>query len=216
MSKKLREIQPLLVDICIESHPKSKVIQEMLPVMDPEEDYMTIVAAEEKISSSEAARKKELEEAHAKLKGQSAPTMCSRDTSTTLVFLALSRVLEAARVSSTRPASVPSGEAHAATLNELDSANLSMAKAISDCEALLANKEAELAALKEEARRLETYDPAVEHGKELDGNLYVVSLALLHVLNADFSRLRLALYKSLGFTPIVNNNGEVTKILVRE
>jgi hypothetical protein len=48
-----------------------------------------------------------------------------------------------------------------------------MAKAISDCETLLANKEAELAALKEEARTLETYDPAVEHGKELDGTLYV-------------------------------------------
>ena len=39
--------------------------------MDPEEDYMTIAAAEAKISSSEAARKKELEEAHAKMKGSS-------------------------------------------------------------------------------------------------------------------------------------------------
>jgi kinetochore protein Spc24 len=48
-----------------------------------------------------------------------------------------------------------------------------MAKAISECEALLTNKEAELAALKEEARRLESYDPAVEHGKELDGTVYV-------------------------------------------
>jgi len=151
----------------------------MLPVMDPEEDYMTIVAAEEKISSSEAARKKELEEAHAKLK-------------------ALSRVLEAARVSSTRPASVPSEEAHASTLNELDSTKLSMAKAISDSEAFLANKDAELAALKEEARRLESYDPALEHGKELDG-----------------TALRLALYKGLGFTPIVDRDGEVTKMLVQ-
>lgn len=41
----------------------------MLPVMDPEEDYMTIVAAEEKMGASEAVRKKELEEAHATLKG---------------------------------------------------------------------------------------------------------------------------------------------------
>jgi kinetochore protein Spc24 len=41
----------------------------MLPVMDPDEDYMTIAAAENKITSSEAARKKELEEAHTKLKG---------------------------------------------------------------------------------------------------------------------------------------------------
>lgn len=41
----------------------------MLPVMDPEEDYMTIVAAEERISASEAERKKVLEEVHANLKG---------------------------------------------------------------------------------------------------------------------------------------------------
>jgi len=41
----------------------------MLPVMDPEEDYMTIVAAEEGISASEAERKKVLEEVHANLKG---------------------------------------------------------------------------------------------------------------------------------------------------
>ena len=41
----------------------------MLPIIDPEEDYLTIVAAEEKIVASEARRKKELEEAHAKLKG---------------------------------------------------------------------------------------------------------------------------------------------------
>lgn len=45
----------------------------MLPVMDPEEDYMTILAAEEKIASSEAARKKELEEVHANLKGNHSP-----------------------------------------------------------------------------------------------------------------------------------------------
>lgn len=41
----------------------------MLPIIDPEEDYLTIVAAEEKIIMSETKRKKELEEAHAKLKG---------------------------------------------------------------------------------------------------------------------------------------------------
>lgn len=41
----------------------------MLPIIDPEEDYLTIVAAEEKIASTEARRKKELEEAHSNLKG---------------------------------------------------------------------------------------------------------------------------------------------------
>ena len=36
--------------------------------MNPEDDYLTIVAAEEKIASSEAKRKKELEEVHANVK----------------------------------------------------------------------------------------------------------------------------------------------------
>ena len=75
------------------------------------------------------------------------------------------------------------------TLNELDTTKLSMAKAISDSEAMLANKEAELAALKEEAKRLELYDPAVEHGRELDGTAYVVFGPLsIFVLNVDLSQ----------------------------
>ncbi|KAG5647142.1 hypothetical protein DXG03_001097 [Asterophora parasitica] len=126
----------------------------MLPIIDPEEDYLTIVAAEEKIAITEARRKKELEEAHATMK-------------------ALSKVLEAARVSSTRPASVPSAEAHAGALNELDVGRLSLAKSISDMEGLVASREAELATLKEEATRLEEYDPALEHEKELDGTACV-------------------------------------------
>lgn len=47
----------------------SKAIRDMLPIIDPEEDYLTIVAAEEKIASTEAKRKKELEEAYTNLKG---------------------------------------------------------------------------------------------------------------------------------------------------
>jgi kinetochore protein Spc24 len=46
----------------------SKAIQEMLPIIDPEEDYLTIVAAEEKIAASEAKRKKELDDIHGNLK----------------------------------------------------------------------------------------------------------------------------------------------------
>jgi len=42
----------------------------MLPIIDPEEDYLTIVAAEEKIASVESQRKKELEEAYTNLKGK--------------------------------------------------------------------------------------------------------------------------------------------------
>lgn len=58
-------------------------------------------------------------------------------------------------------------------MNELDSSRLSLAKAISDAETLLANREAELSVVKEEARRLELYDPASEHEKELDGSALV-------------------------------------------
>ena len=79
-------------------------------------------------------------------------------------------MLEAARISCTRPSSVPSEEGHAAMMNELDRTQLSLAKAISDAETMAANREAELSTLKEEARRLELYDPAAEHEKELDGS----------------------------------------------
>jgi len=163
----------------VDVHEAITLIRDMLPIMNPDEDYLTIVAAEEKTASSEARRKKELEEAHVNLK-------------------ALTRALEAARISCTRPSSVPSEEAHAATMNELDNSRLSLAKAISDAEALAANREAELSVLKEEARRLELYDPAAEHEKELDG-----------------SALRLAIFKGLGFEPIVEKDGSINKILVR-
>ena len=48
-----------------------KVIQELRPVMDPEEDFMTIVAAEEGMNAADAKRKEELSQAHAKLKSAS-------------------------------------------------------------------------------------------------------------------------------------------------
>lgn len=78
--------------------------------------------------------------------------------------------LEASRISSKRPASVPSEQAHAKALNELDRMNLDLVKSISDTESLVASQEAELARLKDETRRLEEYDPALEHQKELDGS----------------------------------------------
>jgi len=156
-----------------------KAIRDMAPIIYPDEDYLTIVAAEERFAESEARRKKEIEGAHANLK-------------------ALSKILEAARLSSTRPTTVPSEKAHSATLNELDGSRLSLVKAISDAEGLLASKEAELASLKDEARRLEEFDPALEHEKELDG-----------------TALRLQIYKGMGFEPVVDKNGKLTKMLVR-
>ena len=45
----------------------------MLPIIDPEEDYLTIVAAEERIAATESRRKKEIEEAQGNMKGESIP-----------------------------------------------------------------------------------------------------------------------------------------------
>ncbi|THH33916.1 hypothetical protein EUX98_g343 [Antrodiella citrinella] len=124
-----------------------QAIRDMVPILDPEEDYLTIAAAEERMSTTEALRKKELEETHMKLR-------------------ALAGILDAARKSSSRPETVPSLAQHAATINELDASRLSLAKAINDAESALAGKEAELARLKVETQALEESDPAAEH--ELD------------------------------------------------
>jgi len=148
-------------------------------VVVPDDDYLTLVAAEETIATAEAKRRKELDELHANLK-------------------ALSKILDSARVSATRPSSVPSADAHTSTLNELDSSRLSLAKSIQELEGVVASKEGELAALKDEARRQEEYDPAAEHERELDG-----------------TALRLQIYKSLGFHPVIDKHGDLAKMLVR-
>jgi len=148
-------------------------------VVVPDDDYLTLVAAEEIIATAEAKRRKELDEHHSNLK-------------------ALAKILEAARVSATRPSSVPSADAHTSSLNELDIASLSLAKSIKETEGSVASKEGELTALKDEARRLEDYDPATEHEKELDG-----------------TALRLQIYKGLGFEPVSDKHGNVSKMLVR-
>jgi kinetochore protein Spc24 len=44
-------------------------MRDMTPIIDPEEDYLTILAAEEQIATTEARRKKELEDTQLKLKG---------------------------------------------------------------------------------------------------------------------------------------------------
>jgi len=60
----------------INIHEAIKAIRDMRPIIDPEEDYLTIVAAEESIATSEAKRRKQLEEAHANLKGHWKPPEC--------------------------------------------------------------------------------------------------------------------------------------------
>ncbi|KAI0063405.1 hypothetical protein BV25DRAFT_1869850 [Artomyces pyxidatus] len=148
----------------------------MISIIDPEEDYLTIALAEEQMAVRAAARKKELDQAHSNLK-------------------ALSRILDTARSSATRPPTIPSAEKHAEHLNHLDATRLNLAKAINDAESALSSKQAELSRLKEEARALEGSDPAAEH--DLDGTV-----------------LRLQIYRGLGFEPVLNKRGELEKMLV--
>ncbi|KAI0290452.1 hypothetical protein BC826DRAFT_913141 [Russula brevipes] len=108
---------------------------------------------------------------------------------------ALARVLDAARTSATRPPSIPSAERHAENLDHLDATRISLAKALNDADGAIASKQAELTRLKEELRQLEECDPAAEH--ELDG-----------------TPLRLQLYRGLGVEPVLDDDGELDRILV--
>ncbi|KAG7452661.1 uncharacterized protein BT62DRAFT_1070404 [Guyanagaster necrorhizus] len=155
-----------------------KLIRDMATMIDPDEDYLSIAETKDRIATSKADRKKTVDDAHAD-------------------FKALAKTLDAARTSSTRPSSVLSAEAHASALNELDVSGLTLGKAISGMEGLVASKEAELSSLKERARQLEDCDPAAEHERELDS-----------------TALRLRIFKGLGFEPIHDNKGNLTKMLV--
>lgn len=94
---------------------------------------------------------------------------------------------------------MPSQQAHVSLLNELENSKLSLAKAISDAESLAGSKDAELSSLRDEARALEGYDPALEHAKELDGSV-----------------LRLQVIKGMGFEPVYERERGVRKMIVRE
>ena len=139
----------------------------MTTIIDPADDYLTITAAEEQMNVNHAKAKKENDEAYANLKCVYLATQSysAYDYNSTV----LSRLLDAARKSSTRPPNVPTVEQHAARLNEFDASRISLAKAIRDAENSLASKEAEHATLKDTARRLEESDPAQDHQRELDG-----------------------------------------------
>ena len=144
----------------------SENIKSIAEFIVPEDDYRTIDAIHDQIDEDEAKRKEVLEQAHADLKG---PLFISSQLvlRSDLTNIALARVLDAARTSSTRPPNVPSAEKHAQNLNHLDAARLSFAKALNDAESAIASKQAEASQLMEELRRLEESDPAAE--EVLDG-----------------------------------------------
>jgi kinetochore protein Spc24 len=152
-----------------------KTLQDLIPLLNWDDDYVTILTADQCMQKTAIKRKKELDDLHAKLK-------------------VATKTLEAARSSSTRPASVPSAELHIAAINDLQTQRISLAKAISDAEGLLATKEAELSQLKEEAKDLRESDPAKDHGDHLTGDVF----AFLDVAEPSLPCFEL-IFLSLGY-----------------
>ncbi|KAF8520211.1 hypothetical protein BU17DRAFT_89209 [Hysterangium stoloniferum] len=153
------------------------IIATMNEHMDPEDDYVVITNAEEHMKMKAAARQKVSDETHAKLR-------------------ALSRHLEQAKVSASRPSNIPTEQEHLSSMNDIEDTRMGLGKAINDAEGLLASKEAELLRLRDEERAFENMDVTSDH--ELDS-----------------TALRLQICRSLGFEPILDKHGNVAKILVR-
>ncbi|EIN07539.1 hypothetical protein PUNSTDRAFT_127193 [Punctularia strigosozonata HHB-11173 SS5] len=156
-------------------------IREIRQHVNIDEDYQTVVEAEEAMSLREQQRRQELDQMHAKLKS-------------------LSRVLDAARKSATRPPTLPSAEQHARMMDQLTATRLALAKQIDEQEAALAQKERELARLQSLETDLENpeHEPAYEHAESLAG-----------------TAIRLEIYKGMGFEPVFDEHGEMTKMLIR-
>jgi len=163
----------------VDLHDAVQTLKTLRPVIVPDDDFMAADALQQHIASTQAERTKELESINDKVKG-------------------LLRALEAAKVSCSRPPSVPSASGHERTINELDHNRRSHLKAIDNAEGTLTAKESELGALKEKLRELEMRDVAKEVASGLDS-----------------SALGLEIWRAMGFEPIVDSTSRLTKMMVR-
>ena len=123
------------------------------------------------IGNTQTTRGKDLENINDKLKGKTQIFLgCGCKRLSERKSAGLLRALEAAKISCSRPTSVPSASGHEKMINELDSNRRSHLKAIDNAEGVLTAKESELGALKERLKELETKDVAKEVSSGLDGN----------------------------------------------
>ncbi|KIY51041.1 hypothetical protein FISHEDRAFT_71335 [Fistulina hepatica ATCC 64428] len=148
----------------IEHRDALKAIREMEQVINPEEDYLAVVAISDAIKRHDERRQRQIDEMSAKLK-------------------VLLKALEAAQASCVRPPAVPSEEDHLKTMNDLDGTRMALAKTISDFEIKLTESNAQAVALRKEADALQAYDPPTEQAKELDGD--VARLAIYRGLGLE-------------------------------
>lgn len=150
-------------------------------MMDPSEDFLSIVIAEEKMNKVAEKRQEEANRLEERLKGARFFARRISDKRLTLFCSVFSvdqlAKLEASRAACTRPPNVPTPEVHVETLNALETAQRNLMKGINNAEGALAEKEGSVSRLRKERATLEVSDPAVEH--ELDASTCVVSCFFL-------------------------------------
>ncbi|KZV69648.1 hypothetical protein PENSPDRAFT_608360 [Peniophora sp. CONT] len=142
-------------------------MNELAVALNPEDDYLTIVEADEKMSARAAERKKDLDETHERLRK-------------------LASALDAQRASASRPPGVPTAEEHEEMLNAAEEDSQRASKKHIELGDVLASNQSELIRLKKELRELEAENPAEDF--ELDGTAlryYMLkSLGYEPILNA--------------------------------
>ncbi|KAL1680829.1 hypothetical protein EV122DRAFT_275767 [Schizophyllum commune] len=152
-------------------------LREMTGLIDGSDECNTIETADTLLAEKEEKRRQELEEATAKYKGK------------------LSLILYH---SATRPASLPTAEAHAAAMNELEDARINLQKAASDLDDKQMATQASLALWRKKLASLNELDQVSQHLEDVDSSV-----------------LRLQLFRGLGFEPLLDDDHRVLKMLVR-
>ncbi|KAL1709852.1 hypothetical protein EV121DRAFT_252442, partial [Schizophyllum commune] len=154
-------------------------LREMTGLIDGSDECNTIETADTLLAEKEEKRRQELEEATAKYRAQA-------------------KLLEQARKSATRPASLPTAEAHAAAMNELEDARINLQKAASDLDDKQMATQASLALWRKKLASLNELDQVSQHLEDVDSSV-----------------LRLQLFRGLGFEPLLDDDHRVLKMLVR-
>ena len=108
---------------------------------------------------------------------------------------------------------MPSPAQHVAHIKQLDQQKFTVAKTIASLESELAGKEDSLASTKQEALKQNEEVTSGSDVEGLDAEVYVCALS--GQLYAECRRrLRLKLYRDLGFTPVSDDSGQFVKMLV--
>jgi len=152
------------------------IMEQVIANVDPSEDFIAVTEAEEAMKQAAARRAKEATDVRDSI----------RD---------LSHQLEAARMSATRPRTLPSEAQHTIMLQDLSETQMSLAKGVNEAQDMLRNKETELNRLRTEEKDLEARDEPTAH-------------------RLDSTTLRMQFARGLGFRPILDHKGGLDTVLV--